>query len=256
MVYNYTKQNLPKEYDTNIDIDKEDPYEIKIKKTNKDKLTQPISVKNDIFPTMPCGCLVVGKSGSGKTQVIVNILSNSNLLKGYFTKILLFSDTKPDKELIDDLNLDKKNIITDFTEEDVEKVINEQEKVIAAKGFNKSEKVIMIFDDILSKPKFLKSKVCTKLATANRHYNISYIFSTQYYKKVPPVIRTNSRYYIIFPSSMSEIEKIAQELCPPQMSQKKFIKYIQYATEKKYSFMSINTDSEEPLRRMFDNILI
>ena len=61
---------------------------------------------------------------------------------------------------------------------------------------------------------------------------------------------------MIFPSSMSEIEKIADELSPPKMSKKQFIKYLQHATDKRYSFMSINTDSSEPLRRMFENILI
>jgi hypothetical protein len=55
---------------------------------------------------------------------------------------------------------------------------------------------------------------------------------------------------------MSEVEKLATELCPPQMSKKQFINYLQHATAKKYSFMSINANSEEPLRRGFENILI
>jgi hypothetical protein len=115
---------------------------------------------------------------------------------------------------------------------------------------------MMLFDDILSNQKFLKSKTLTRLATANRHFNISYIFCSQYYKKLPPVVRTNARYYMIFPSSMSEVEKIADELTPPRISKKQFIQYLQYATDKQYSFLSINADSQEPLRRMFENILI
>ena len=205
---------------------------------------------------MPMGCLIVGRSNSGKTQAMVNIMTNDNLLGDYFDIVYLFTDAKPDKELIADLKLEKKYIISDFDEEKVKEVMDKAERTIQEKGFNQSPKIMMLFDDILSNQKFLKSKTATRLATANRHFNISYIFCTQYYKKLPPVIRTNARYYMIFPSSMSELEKISDELCPARMSKKQFIKYLQHATSKKYSFMSINANSEEPLRRGFENILI
>ncbi len=257
MPYDYLKKNkdiAEKEIDDN---DTEyNPYEIKVKKTNKDDLDQPDSVKADIFPKLPMGCLIIGKSGSGKTQAMVNILTNDNLLGDYFDMVYLFTDAKPDKELIKDLKLPKKNVITDFDEEKVKEIMDKAERTIQQNGFKESPKICMVMDDILSNQKFLKSKTATRLATANRHFNISYIFCSQYYKKIPAVIRTNSRYYMIFPSSMSEVEKIADELCSPRMSKKQFISYLQYATKEQYSFMAINTDSQEPLRRMFENILV
>lgn len=260
MVYSYVqmREQLEREAEE-AELMKEEmknPYKITVKKTNKDSLKQPQSVEIDIFPAMPCGMLVIGRSGSGKTQAIVNMMTNKHLLKDYFDKVYLFTDTRPDKELIADLKLKKKYIISDFDEEKVKEIMEEQQSIIEEKGFNKSPKVMFLFDDILSNQKFLKSKTVVKLATANRHYNISYIFASQYYKKLVPVIRTNARFYIIFPSSMSEVDKIADELTPPQMSKNQFINYLQHATAKKYSFMSINANSEEPLRRGFDNILI
>ena len=260
MVYSYVqmRQQLEREAEEAELMKQEmkNPYNIKVKKTNKDSLEQPQSVELDIFPNMPCGMLVVGRSGSGKTQTIVNMMTNKYLLKDYFDEVYLFSDTKPDKELIADLKLKSKNIISEFDEEKVNEILDKQQAVIDEKGFNKSKKLMFIFDDILSNAKFLKSKTVVKLATANRHFNVSYIFASQYYKKLPPVIRTNARFYIIFPSSMSEVEKIADELTPPSMSKNQFIDYLKHATKKKYSFMAINANSEEPLRRGFDNILI
>lgn len=253
MPYNYIKQ---KEIEEDEEDNNRDPYEIKVKKTNKEGLEQPQGVEDDIFPTMPCGILIIGRSGSGKTQAMVNIMTNPNLLGDYFDIVYLFTGTNPDKELIKDLKLKKKNIITDFDEEKVKSIMTKAENTIEQDGFKNSPKIMMLFDDILDNQKFLKSKTMTTLATANRHYNISYIFCSQYYKKISAVIRTNARYYIIFPSSMSECEKIADELTPPQISKKKFINYLQHATAKKYSFMSINANSEEPLRRGFENILI
>ena len=232
------------------------PYEIKVKNSNKQGLKQPPCVEDDIMPKAPVGILVCGRSGSGKTNAVVNMLENDLLLKGYFNEVYMMTDTNPDQTLIKDLRLKKENIISDFTEEDVKKILNENEKIIEQKGFNKSKRILLIFDDILSNQKFLKSKTATKLASANRHYNVSYIFCTQYFKKVPPVIRTNARYYILFPSSMSETEKLSEELCPAKMSKKQFIKYYQHATKDRYSFMSINTESDCPLRRLFDNILL
>ena len=253
MPYNYIKQ---KEIEQDEEEDNRNPYEIKVKQTNKEGLEQPQGVDDGILPTMPCGILIIGRSGSGKTQCLVNMMSNKNILGDYFDLIYLFTDTNPDQELIADLKLKKKNIIVDFDEEKVKSIMTKAENTIEKDCFKNAPKIMLLFDDILSNQKFLKSKTLTKLATANRHYNISYIFCSQYYKKLPPVVRTNARYYIIFPSSMSEVEKIADELTPPQMSKKKFINYLQHATAKKYSFMSINANSEEPLRRGFENILI
>jgi len=231
-------------------------YEIKVKSNNKEGLAQPPCVENDILPKLPLGILVCGKSGSGKTNAVVNIFSNEHLLKNHFAEVYLMTDTNPDKELIKDLKLKKENIIADFTEEQVKSIMDKNEKLIEQKGFSKSKSICLIFDDILSNQKFLKSRTATKLATANRHYNISYIFCTQYFKKLPPVIRTNARYYIIFPSSMSEVEKLSDELCPANMTKKEFIKYLQHATKERYSFLTINTESDCPLRRLFDNILL
>ena len=254
MVYNYSKKKVEPIEEENQE--KDNPYEIKIKNTNKDNLDQPDCVENDLLPKLPMGCLIIGRSGSGKTQAMVNMLTNENLLGNYFDIIYLFTDAKPDKELIKDLKLDKKNIIDSFSEEKVKEIMEKAERTIDKIGFKESPKIMFLFDDILSNQKFLKSKTATKLATANRHFNISYIFCSQYYKKLPPVMRTNARYTIIFPSSMSENIKIADELTPPRMNKKKFLSYIDYATKERYSFLSINSDSQEPIRRMFENILI
>lgn len=125
------------------------PYEIKIKKTNKDQLEQPESVQLDIFPKLPAGFLIIGRSGSGKTQAIVNMMTNEALLGDYFDIVYLFTDAKPDKELIKDLKLEKKYIISDFKEDQVLEIMNKAERTIQEKGFKNSPKIMMIFDDIL-----------------------------------------------------------------------------------------------------------
>ena len=131
------------------------------------------------------------------------------------------------------------------------------ELTVKKQGFKNTPSVLFVFDDILGNTDFLKSKTLTKLATTNRHMNITYIICSQYYKKLPPVVRTNASYYLIFPSSQQELEKIADELTPPSMDKKQFLMIAKYATKEKFSFLSINSKCEpnKQLRKGFNKVL-
>ena len=236
---------------------KKDLYAIVVKKTNKDDLKQPNCSLKEILPNLPTGILVVGKSGSGKTQAIVNLMTNNKLLKNTFDFVYFWTGIHPDKELIKDLELSDQNIKIDFNENDVSKIMNKMEQSVKKVGFIKTPSVLFIFDDILGNTDFLKSKTLVKLASANRHMNISYIISSQYYKKIPPVVRTNASYFMIFPSSDIELQKIADELTPPSMNKKQFLDIAKHATKDKYSFLSINSKctAANQLRKGFNTVL-
>ena len=237
-----------------VDIDK---YAVKCLSNNKECIDQPRASSIELIPKLPTGMLVIGKTGSGKTMAVLNMLSNEHLLGNYFDFIYLFVGIKPDPEMIKVLNVPKQNIKKDFTEEEVENLMTKMEKTVEKCGMEKTPNVLMIFDDILGRPKFLRGKAFSKLVTTNRHMNITWIALSQYYKKMPSVARTNASYYMIFPSSLVELEKISEELTPPSMSKKQFLKLAQYATKGKYSFLSINTksDPEKQLRKNFGTIL-
>ena len=230
-------------------------YEVKPVKNNKEDLYQPPCCKNEIVPPLPFGGLLVGKSGSGKTMACVNMMTNKHLLKDVFDYVYLFCCVKPDEELIEPLKLKKTHIFENFEEKDVKKICDKAEGYIKQNGLKKAPSILMIFDDILSNVDFMKSKTMIKLATANRHLNVSYFFLSQYYKRVSPVIRTNVKFIMFFPSSLQEIEKLADEQTPPNMSKKEFIKVVQYATNEKYNFLSINHMSKNKLRKNFENVL-
>jgi hypothetical protein len=259
-MYNQQEQEEQEE-DSEVEEQEEqeawDKYAIQLKKTNKDELYQPRCVKIGLIPTLPTGIISIGRSGSGKTQCIVNLLTNKNLLGSVFDFIYLFTGVKPDQELIKDLKLPKENIKTDFTEETVQNIMDKMEKTVEKQGMKNTPSVFFLFDDILGNKDFLKSKTLTKLTTTNRHCNISYAILSQYYKKLPPVVRTNASYLIIFPSSMIELEKVAQEQCPPQLTIKDFIKIAKHATKEKFQFLSIHNKTEPhlQLRKNFNTVL-
>jgi hypothetical protein len=238
------------------DLDLDNGYDVIVSKTNKDKLHQPACCMADILPKLPFSAIVVGRSGSGKTMAMTSILKNKNMLKDAFDYIFFFSGTKPDKEIIKDLNLQKDCIFVDFKEEDVKEICEKLEKHIDKGGFNPDTPVTcMIFDDCLNNVDFLKSPTMTKLATANRHMNVTYFLLSQYYKKIPPVVRMNASYIMYFPASLIENEKLADEMTPPNMSKKEFMSFVNHATKNKHSFLGINNKSDMKLRRNFSILL-
>ena len=236
-----------------------DPYAIKVIKDNKVGIKQPRCCDNDLIPKLPTQILVCGKSGSGKTLSVINLLTNPKLLKGAFDYVLFFSGIHPDKEMIKGLNLKDDCIKVDFEEEDVKKILDKMQASCkkSSGDLSKVPSVLFFFDDILANKNFLKSNTLVKLATTSRHYNISVIYLTQYYKRLPPVVRTNCSYFIVFGSCLSELEKMAEELCPPNMSKKEFLKIAKHATKEKFQFLSINSkcDPAKSLRKGFNRIL-
>jgi hypothetical protein len=225
-------------------------------KSNKQKIKQPPACQLEILPKLHCSYLFVGKSGSGKTNALIHLLKSKDLLGGVFDDIYYLSDSIDDtfrdnvkKEIPD------KNFIKDFDEDFINNILNKQEGEIKKKGYVKAPHVALIFDDILSKKKFLNSKLMLKLMTCCRHYNTSNFILSQSYKAIPRALRLQMRGIVFLPSSMNEVVRFSEEQCLPNMTQKKFIEMIQYATKEPYNFCFINNDSNEKIRKNFDTIL-
>jgi hypothetical protein len=228
-------------------------------KTNKSCVNQPESVKKGILPKLPASYLFVGRSGSGKSSALHTLLTHEELLKDCFNYIFVFSGVKTD-DILKQLDLPDENYITDFDEDLVEGIIKKIEAKIDTEGVEscaKDMRVLFIFDDILDKQVFLKSNTMRKLASANRHFLISWIACTQYYKAVPPIIRTNASAVVLFPSSLAEVERVADECCEPNMSKRQFMDLIAHATAEPYNFCFINNKAKqgERVRKCFNVVL-
>lgn len=238
------------------------PIEIKAVQTDKESIEQPEAVKNGILPKLPASYMVVGRSGSGKSTNVANLLTNPQLLGGYFNTIVVFSDVECDDVLKHALKLPEENYICgeDFTESKLQELIGKMENIVSSMGIEKAcreFKVCFIFDDVLSRSKLLRSDIMRKMFTANRHYLISVLILTQYLKAIPCTIRQNAGGVIFYPSSLMEVEKLADENTEPMMSKKQFISLVEHATSEKHSFLFINrkADAGSRLRKGYDTII-
>lgn len=143
---------------------------------------------------LPSSMLILGKSGSGKTLQLHDIIYK---LRKQISSIYLFSLTAkinreeyyyvPDDNIFDFLDLTAISKIT------------EHQKSLPVKK-EKLPHVVIILDDIISDPNIKSGKI-RDLYTLYRHYNITTIFLSQTYVQtggLGTVIRDNTRLCISF----------------------------------------------------------
>ena len=227
-----------------------DKYDLSIRpmKTSKHNLIQRPFMKAGAIPMVNTVTMFCGRSGSGKTCLLVNLLSRSEFYgrdhtgKQYFDETIIFSKTGG--TALDDTydNIDwltEDNFIHDLDPASIDNIVDAQKKHIEENGFG-SRKVLIVMDDILSEPKFIRSKQFLKLFVELRHYCCTVFVCTQSFTRIPRPCRLQITNLFYFPSSMDEQETLAETSCPANMNKKTFIALIQYATSEKHSFLYIN----------------
>jgi hypothetical protein len=246
----------------NKEENENDPYAVPSFETNKDKGRKKIRCcELGIFPKRieQLGCLMVGRTGCGKSNLLQHILTSPMLLKDAFSTkdIFLYSACKPDSNLIKNLKLKKSNVFSEWNEEDVKKHLDKIEKVVEQKTFEKAPNTLFIFDDVLQKRKFLRSGTMSNIASAHRHYKLSFFILAQFFRAIHPAIRSNASVIIYFSNNDMESNKLAEEYTPPHMKKKRFLQLLHHATKDKYSFLMINTRApyDEQLRKKFNTII-
>jgi len=209
--------------------------------SEKSKIKQKPLMEQDVIPRHPSRVLFVGKSNSGKSNLMINMLIKPEMYHKYFDEIYLIS---PTANILDDLpkflNLPHDRVHNELDASIIEKIMDSQMKKIEEKGLEKSPKTLIILDDIQSSASFCRSSALTALFVQGRHYNISTFCCIQQYKKLPKVARLQASNVFFFPSSLSEVDALVEDFTPPNFSKKDFKDMIKYCTLEPYNFMHIN----------------
>lgn len=208
--------------------------DIKVFKTAKDKDYRK-SFLNPNFLIPPFRIVIVGSTGSGKTNLIKNILFNKSFgFRDYFDNAFVFigsgDDYREYKKLTNSLTAkeyndktkdyfkskkiplsDKYQIEQSTTEADLLDIYDELEQT----DYN-NESSFFVFDDMIT-DKLLKNayqmNVMDKLFVQGRHINASTIISTQKLKAIKTNLRyTNSSHLILFFGlSREDVAVVAKE---------------------------------------------
>ena len=196
--------------------------------------------------------LIIEGSGSGKTNALLNLINNQpDIDKIYLcakdpheakcqflinerknTKLKHFNDPKTSIEHSNDM-------------QDVYKDIDQY-------NAGKERKILIVFDDMIAdmiNNKKLNS-VITELIIRDRKLNISLVFITQSYFKVPKDVRLNtSHFFIAKIPNKRELQQIAINHSS-DINTKDFANIYRKCTAEPYSFLVIDTmlASNNPLR--------
>ena len=195
------------------------------------------------IPDHPYRILIIGGSGTGKTNALLNVIHNQPDID----KIYLYAkDPYEDKyqylinkrERVGINHLNDHKAFMEYSN-DMHKVY----KNIDNYNPDKENKVLIVFDDMIAdmiNNKKLNSMV-TELFIRGRKLNISLIFITQSYFKVPKDVRNNSTHFFIMKiPNKRELQQIAINHSS-DINTKDFIEIYRKCTDKPYSFLVIDT---------------
>lgn len=208
----------------------------------------------------PSYTLLVGKSGGGKTNLLMNLLMNKDIKMSFNRLYIICKDPKEDKYMA---------ILDHFTkiEEKIKKKTGEHIPIITIttkleelpdldKDIDPNKQNVVVFDDlVLTK----NQKMIEDYYIRCRKVSVSAIYLTQSFFKVPRIIRLNVDYFCIFTvPSRRELNNLYQEFGGDIDSQKSFNMMVRESTKTK-SFFMIDLKTIVPhmrYRRSFDRFWI
>jgi hypothetical protein len=162
--------------------------------------------------------LICGKAGSGKTSLLINMISQKGANRIYrkvFDKILLVMPSNSRKSMknnpLDDLPDDQ--MFDEFNYKVIDKVkeIREEFDVLDKKN-KRSRNQLLILDDITATLKNNDiQKALIELATNRRHLKLSIILLVQFIRAVPRPVRFQITQIAFFKPANQLDSKIIQE---------------------------------------------
>lgn len=211
---------------------------MKLKVLNIDELTvdkfksHDISRHGSLLPDS-VRCIISGPSNCGKTNVVFNMLTQSNGI--HFNNVYIFSKSlnQPKYQLLDRVLKDVEEV-SYFKFSSSDAVIGPDK----AKPYS-----VFIFDDVSSE----NHNAVSRYFAMGRHNNIDTIYIGQTYSKIPKqLIRDNVNLIVIFKQDDLNLKHIYNDHVGCDMTFTNFKELCRKAWSEKYGFVVVNKD--QPLQ--------
>ena len=203
------------------------------------------------IPDHPYRILIIGGSGSGKTNALLNLINNQPEID----KIYLYAKDPYKKKYQYLINKREKVGLNHFNPKAFIEYSNGMQDVYKnIEDYNPitKRKVLIIFDDMIADMinNNKLNPIVTELFIRGRKLNISIVFITQSYFKVPKDVRLNSTHFFIMKiPNKRELQQIALNHSS-DIDFKDFMNIYKKCTTEPYSFLVNDTTlpSDNPLR--------
>jgi DNA helicase HerA-like ATPase len=216
-------------------------FEVKVKRKNIDDSINP---PNPFLPPIPFALYVLGVVKAGKTTLMRSIL---DIYIDAFDEVVFISPTfQLDPEAID--LLDEYPEIKPFKSITIlQKLVTRLEKTNRGKPPREKLKTLIIMDDVVNEIIKISKKensAINRISTNRRHLGVSIILMSQFFRRIPPLMRSNFSAFAIFRlENQKEKKKVIEELSG-FLGEKEFERIFDIATQEPFNFLSINFDGE------------
>ena len=196
-------------------------------------------------------------SGANEVYKILKSLDENDIHLEYSDELLLsiLDDIKQKQQHYDEY-INYKKIFNKFKKNKNIKKLNDDELVILEEyEYMEPDEIFdnikpkvtwIIFDDLIGSGAFSKKakSLVNNLVIKHRHLKTNLIFTTQSFKSIPPIIRTNTDIYAIFKSSSYDqiLNKIYDDISG-YVKKDDFIQLYEYATDEKNNCLTIISNS-------------
>ena len=204
------------------------------------------------IPDHPYRILLIGGSGSGKTNTLLNLINNQPDIDKIYLYAKDFYEPKyqyliNQREGVGLKHFNNPKAFIEYSNDmhDIYKNINNYNP-------NKENKILIVFDDMIADMINNKksNSIVTELFIKGRKLNNSLVFITKSYFKVPKDVRLNTTHFFIMKiPNKRELQQIALNHSS-NIDFKDFVKIYKKCTDNPYSFLVNDTTfpSNNPLR--------
>jgi hypothetical protein len=202
------------------------------------------------FPNKSFFMIICGKAGSGKTSLLINLITSkkpNRIYRKVFDKILLVMPNNSKKSIknnpFEDLPEDQ--TFNEFNNEVINKVKSVREEFDELdKKKKRPRNQLLILDDITATLKNIDiQKSLIELATNRRHYKLSIILLVQFIRSIPRPVRFQITTIIFFkPCNNLDSSIIEEEFINlPKETYKDLTRFVWVNA---HDYLLINKDSE------------
>ncbi len=191
--------------------------------------------------------LIVGGTGTGKSNAIVNIISNSSKGNGVFHKIILVCKTSNEK-IYQFLKKKLGELFIIYSYDDMPQCKELEDQDV--KDPNERYQYLIIFDDFLNESKKKMTEIM-EYAMYGRKKGLTQLYLAQNYYSCPKFIRQQISHLLLLDSpNKTDLKRIISTYALPS-NETDTMDMIQLATSQRLNFFKINLRADCPIKEKY-----
>lgn len=223
----------------------------------------PNHLQNKEIPGFPTVVLSVGKPGSGKTNVLINLLTRPDMWKGFFDRIYLLGPTIKSDKLYQHLELPDDQKVTEPSEF-ISKLMEWTEKQVqeVEQDAKEAPKTLFIFEDITSYYHTIQNDpIFIKCFNTIRHHKATAYVNIHKVKALNRTARMSCQHVLLFPVNKTEIDVAYNDWGPQTLSRLDFYHLCIDAwtpdefNKKPFLYINNHADEKKRFRKCFTHII-